>query len=245
MPTRLVLGSLLMASALIAGLRGGPATKPPLALAVAASLRPVAEAIAADFTHQTGRQVEIRSGGSEQLLMQLGREPCDLFLPADAGYVQRATADKLVSASFPLARMKAVVVAPRRLTWPQLVAPDCRIALARPETAAIGRQVREHLTRSGHWSELNRVVTASPETVTACLTAVRLNAADAAIVWDVVARTEPRLIVSELPELSGVEAQVTIAPCRNATDPDGARELVAFFRDAGRNHFAAAGFVLP
>ena len=239
---RLALGSLILATGLLAALRGGQASKPPVSILVAASLRPVAEAVAADFTERTGRRVEVRSGGSEQLLMQLGREPCDVFLPADDDYVTRAQGQGLVGEARRVATMHAVVVARAPLTWAALMGGQSRVALARPETAAIGLKTKLALTRSGRWSQLNRVVTASPETVTACLTAVTIGAADAAVVWDVVARAQPRLVVSELPELAGVTSVVSVAACCDSADPEAAREFIDYLFTEGRPHFARAGF---
>ena len=239
---RLALVSLALAAGLVAALRRDRTGEPPLSLAVAASLRPVAEAVAADFAERTGRRIEIRSGGSEQLLMQLGREPCDVFLPADDDYVARARNSGLVGESRRVATLRAVVVARAPLDWPALTGGRSRVALARPETAAIGLKTRLALTRSGRWSELNRVVTASPETVTACLTAVTIGAADAAVVWDVVARAQPRLVTSELPELAGVTSVVTVAACRDSADPEAARAFIDFLLTEGRPHFARAGF---
>ena len=237
-------GSLLLAVALVAALRAGPGGGPPVALAVAASLRPAAEAAAADFTARTGRRVEVRAGGSEHLLAQLAREPCDVFLPADSGYLDRARALGLVGPPTRLATMHAVAVARRPLNWAALIDPASRVALARPESAAIGRMTREQLTHSGRWGELDRAVAASPDTVTACVTAVRLGAADAAVVWDAVARAEPGLVASGLPELAGVRAEVAAAACTRG-DAERAEALIAFLANDGKMHFARAGFAPP
>lgn len=244
--------SALAAAGLVALLRtGGPADR-PLVVYTAASLRPVAEACAADYEAKTGRWVELRAGGSEYLLTQARQSatasPADVFLPADDSYLRDAAALGLTGSATSVGRMRAVVLGQYRVeTWAALTAPTTRLALADPRLAAVGRLTRGHLIATGKWADFSRRVVVNTDTVTESATAVRAGGVDVAVVWDVVARQHPTLSVSDLPELAGVTATVAAAVLCQSPEPEAAVDFVAFLADpaGGRPHFDRAGFAPP
>ena len=238
--------ALVFIAALASGCQSRPA--PTLVVLVAASLRPVAEAVAADY----GAGVELRFGGSEELVTQIAltREvaPADVFLPADASYLDACGPHAAVSA--PLTTMRAVALTrPDRVpaNLADLTAPGVRLGLASPQTAAIGKLTKMRLTESGRWDTLNARLTVTTDTVTQSANGVKLGTLDAAIVWDATARQfAPDLVGTPLPELAGVRAEVRAAVLGSTRRPEAAAAFLAFLAgDGGRRVFAAHGFAPP
>jgi molybdenum ABC transporter molybdate-binding protein len=249
--------SVVAAGALAAGLvvreraavgGGGPR---PLVVYAAASLRPPFTRIAADYEADTGRRVELRFGASEDILARVrlpnAAEPADLFAPADESYLTDAAKHGLIADSRPVARMHAVLlVAPGKgeqfREWSDFTSRDARVSLANAG-AAIGRLTRQRLTATGRWPELEpRAVGAG--TVTDSANAAKVGAADAAVVWDAVARNYPDQTVRELPELVGIEAEVRVATLRQSRDTAEAARFLRFVThtDHGLKRFRECGF---
>lgn len=217
----------------------------PLIVYCAAALKPAMQTIAAEYD----RPVEFRFGNSEQILAQasIGGEG-DLFLPADDSYVRTAQNSGVATESFPLAKMRVVVLAqpgnPRGIArLDDLLKKDLRLGQANPDAAAIGRVTREHLRKPGRWDALHANTFVYHTTVTDAANAVKLGSNDAAIVWDAVAANYPSLAMVKLPDLEGAIGSVEIALLRSATDPEPARRFIRFVKDEpGRKAFRAAGF---
>ncbi len=243
---RAILASGLLAAGLVAGLRADRAGGRPVVVYVAASLRPAIETCAADFSAATGRPVELRAGGSEHLLVQLARAPGDVYAPADDSYLLLARERGHAGAAVPLGRMRAVVLTKSAQSWADVTKPGHRVALAQPESAAVGRLTRDHLIRSDKWRELSPNIVVTPDTVTESALAVRAGAADSAVVWDVVAAASPQLRAVTVPELDGVYATVAAAPLSASPDPEGGRLFLEHLTsEAGRRVFARHGFAAP
>ena len=225
---------------------------PTLVLLAAASLRPVAEQVAADYGDRTGERVELRFGGSEELVTQVRLTaqvaPADVFLPADAGYLDACGPHAAVSG--PLTTMIAVVLTRRDAVpadWAAVTAPGVRLGLASPRTAAIGKLTRRHLAAAGRWDAFEARLAVTTDTVTQSANAVKLGTLDAAVVWDATARQfAPGLVGTPLPELAGVRAEVRAAVLSGSRRPDAAAAFLAFLAgDGGRRAFAAHGFAPP
>ena len=238
--------AVLLLAALTAGCQSR--TAPTLVVLVAASLRPVAESVAADY----GGGVELRFGGSEELVTQIAltREvaPADVFLPADASYLDACGPHAAVSP--PLTTMQAVALTrpdrvPEKLA--ALTAPGVRLGLASPQTAAIGKLTKLRLTEAGLWDTVSARLAVTTDTVTQSANGVKLGTLDAAIVWDATARQfAPDLVGTPLPELSGVRAEVRAAVLSGSRRPEAAAAFVAFLAgDGGRRAFADHGFAPP
>jgi molybdenum ABC transporter molybdate-binding protein len=255
-PTVPAVGSLVVLAGLVAALawRGADTSGSgarPLVVYCAESGRVPIGRIATEYEAQTGRRVELRFGASETLLTQAGlvnpSDPADLFLPADAYYVEQARARGLTAEVLPLAEMRAVVLTapgnPKGIAaWPDLLRAGTTVAVANPG-AAIGKLTREHLARTGKWAVLApHVVDAG--TVTQAATAAKIGSADAALVWDAVAFNYPGQAALELPELAGVTARVEVAVLAQSADPAAALALARYVTDPERGlvHFRAAGF---
>ncbi|MFO0804170.1 MAG: molybdate ABC transporter substrate-binding protein [Gemmataceae bacterium] len=218
----------------------------PLVVYCAAALKPAMQSVAAVYD----RPIEFRFGNSEQILAQasIGGDG-DLFLPADDSYVRTAQASGVATESFPLAKMRVVVLArpgnPRRIAkLEDLLQKGLKLGQANPDAAAIGRVTRAHLQKSGRWQELHANTLVFHTTVTDAANAVKLGSNDAAIVWDAVAANDPSLAVVKLPELEDAVGNVEIARLRSCTDSAAARRFVDFVKseEHGKKAFRAAGF---
>ena len=222
----------------------------PLKVHCAAALKPVMEAIAADYLRETGQRVEIEFGDSGKMLGQVTIRPDgDLFLPADDSYVRLAVEKKLVAQTIPLCRMRAVILTrpgnPYRVaTFDDLLKPGLRVGMANPDRAAIGKVVRDHLAKQGRWDVFAARLTAQHLNVTDAANAVQLGSTDATIVWDSVALSYPHLAVVTIPELDGAVGKVELAILAAAPDVGAARRFARYISasDRGLSHFRKAGF---
>jgi molybdate transport system substrate-binding protein len=83
---------------------------------------------------------------------------------------------------------------------------DVRLALANPDTAAVGRLARERLRDVGRWDAVRARAIVTRPTVGDVANDVKLGAADAAFVWDANVAQMPELKAVTLPEFAGVES---------------------------------------
>jgi molybdate transport system substrate-binding protein len=211
------------------------------------------EAIAADYSRETGQRVELRFGPSEDILNKARfpspTEPADLFIPADDSYIRQARDWGLTGTSIPIARVRAVLLTARGnskqlASWNDLLKEGVRVAVPNPG-AAVGKLAREHLVRTGKWAALQpHVIDAG--NVTDAANAAKAGGVDAAIVWDVVANgvNYREQTVLALPELDGVEGRVEVAVLLQSRDPIAALRFARYITaaDRGLAHFRAHGF---
>src|SRR5262245_59054255 len=220
----------------------------------AAALRHALEPAAEEFHRDTGINVELRFGASEELLTKLNvTRQGDLFLPADDSYVAQARELGLVEQDYNLASMTGVAVFranfpkdAQDLTWDDVFRPGFRLAQPNPATA-IGKITRAALEPTGLWARIEAARYTSVGTVTEAANAVKLGSADGAIIWDAVARAYPSLKVAKLPQLDRIRARVTIAVCNNAAARTPARWFAQYLAEptGGQKHFVAAGYAPP
>lgn len=253
--TRTAVASAVVLVAAVVALRfwARPGGDPPLVVAAAAATRPALEPAAADFTRRTGRAVELRFGGSGDLLAQLrapGGGRADLFLPIDESYTREARAAGVTDGpTHPVGSFRAaVLVAPGNpkgvRAWADLARPGVRVAVP-AAGAGIGKLARDHLQATGRWDAI-RAGVVDTGNVTDAANACRTGGVEAAIVWREVA-AQPAYAGQEWftpDELAGVTATAEVAVVAGAADPAAARALAAFLADpdGGRRHFRAAGF---
>ncbi len=238
------LGALLLTPAQRDGQRGPQAevaaVAPPIVLFCAASNRSVIEAILADYRAETGREVVVQYGPSQTLLASLSiRGTADLFLPADASYLEMAAEQGLIESRFPLAEMRAVVAVPRGnplglATLEDLVAGDLRLAMANPDATAIGMVTKRAFEASGEWEPMAEAVDVFMTTVNEVANAVKLNAADAGIVYDAVLHDYPDLEAVAFEALQGIRSEVGLGVASGTTQPHAAYHLARYIAAADR-----------
>lgn len=213
---------------------------PPVVLFCAASNRSVMDTILTDYLAETGREVVVQYGPSQTLLASLSISgTADLFLPADASFLEMAHEQGLIESQFPLAEMRAVVAVPagnpRRLaTLDDLVAGDLRLAMANPEATAIGMVTKRTLEASGAWEPLAAAVDVTMTTVNEVANAVKLDAADAGIVYDAVLHDYPDLEAVAFEALDGIRSKVGLAVVSGTTQPQAASHLARYIAAADR-----------
>jgi len=223
-----------------------------LVLYCAAGLLKPVEEISAEYQREYGGKIQIEPGGSGTLLSKLRVAPgsADLFLAAEESYVREARAQGLVAEILPVARQHVVIAVqagnPRKIAAPaDLLRPEVTVVLPNPELAAVGRAVKRALAGSGQWEALvaqTRQASAKVSlvgTVNEAAQAVKLGAADAAIVWDATARQFGIEFV-EVPALEQKTVeQVTLGVVASGEHPAEALHFARYLaaRDRGQLSF--------
>ena len=250
-----ILGSAVVVAALVLMLVWTPGTshrrgaQQPLVVYCAAGLNlPVAEVIK-EYEGEFGAAVRVQYGGSGTLLSNLrAAQTGDLYLAADASYIQIARAQGLIAETIPLATQRPVIAAakgnPKEIQAAKdLLRADLRVALGNPDAASIGKQTQTALTKAGLWENLKQAVQARgvfKPTVNDVANDVKIGTVDAGVVWDSTARQYPELeIVAPLTEDSGFVMEITVAVLRSSRQPTEALRFARYLsaRDKGLEAF--------
>ena len=229
--------------------RGGKSSE-PIVLFCAASTRAVMELIRADYEKEFGREVVVQYGASQVLLSSFEVSGTgDLYLPADDSYLEIAKQKSLVAEVLPIARMRAVVAVkkgnPKSIrSLDDLLSIDIRLVQADPESAAIGKVVRDALVKSGDWQRVADSTTAYRTTVTDVANDIVLGAADAGFIFDAVLHAYPALQAVAISPLESVTSQVSIAVIASSKQPQAALHFARYAsaRDRGLKRYAEQGF---
>jgi len=230
----------------------GRGQREELVLYCAAGLIKPVERISAEYQKEYGGRIRIEPGGSGTLLSKLRVAPgsADLFLAAEDSYIREARAQGLVAEVLPVARQHAVIAVkagnPQKIAAPaDLLRPEVRVVLPNPELAAVGRAVKRALAGSGQWEALAAQTRQSAAevslvgTVNEAAQAVKLGAADAAIVWDSTAQIFGTQFV-EIPAWEqGTMEQVTLGVVASGEHPTQALHFARYLaaRDRGQLAF--------
>ncbi len=221
-----------------------------IVLHCAASNRAVMESIRQEYEQEFERNVEIQYGPSQTLLSGIEvTNTGDLFLPADDSYLVMADEKGLIEETIEIAKMQGVIVVPKGNpknihTLDDLVREDVRLVLASPDSAAIGKVVRDTLQDIDRWEAIEKATTAFRATVNEVANDVKLGAADAGIVYDAVLHTYPDLAFVEIAELAPTASQVSVAVIKSSKQPADALHFARYLsaRDRGLKHYGEHGF---
>ena len=216
----------------------------------AAANRPVMEAIAADYQKEYARNVQLQFGASQALLAAMEvNQTGDLFIPADASYLELGRDKGLVEEVLPIAGMRPVVVTakgnPKQLRGvSDLWRADVRVVHPSPEATAIGKLARELMQPAGAWDSLVKHSQSERLTVTDVANDVAMGAADAGIVYDVVARSYPELEAGVVDAWKEASSPVSIGVLTSASSPASALHFARYVaaRDRGQKRFQELGF---
>ncbi len=175
-------------------------TAETLTLYCAAGIKGPVEETIADYERYYRRRhgrpirIDVEYAGSGTLLrrLQVAREG-DLYLAGDASFIHKAREEGLVQESLELARMTPVIAMSGRVageinSLQDLLDGDYRIAIGVPDATAVGDATRAALEQIGKWEEFEGKVAVTKPTVNDLGNDVKIGAADAAIVFDVIAR---------------------------------------------------------
>ena len=213
--------------------------------------KPMAEIIAAYEREFPGRKIEVTYGGSGALLSKIkAQRNGDLYLAADASFIELARMNGLAAESIPVARIRPVIVVkegnPKKITAvDDLMREDVRVALGNPEAASVGKTAKKLMIKLSRWEELQKAIEARgmyKPTVNEIANDVKIDAADAAIVWDSIAGQYPEL---EAVDIEGARKQTVTICVLNSTEVSPSALHFARFataRDRGLDFFGKHGF---
>ena len=147
-------------------------------------------------------KIEVSYSGSGTLLTKIRAQMSgDLYLAADSSYIQIAQEKGIAKESIPVARLWPVIVVkngnPKKiLKVDDLMREDVRVNLGNPEAASVGKKTKKLMTSLGKWDLLKKAVDTRGNfkpTVNEIANDVKIDAADAAIVWNSIASQYPEL----------------------------------------------------
>ncbi|MEX2531814.1 MAG: molybdate ABC transporter substrate-binding protein [Gemmatimonadota bacterium] len=162
---------------------------PPLMVLTASDLVAAFDELVPRFEAMEGQRVDVVAGSSGQLATQIRHgAPADLFLSADAGFVDGLIADGRIDAQTRVAYAVgplALAVPPGRTPPPHLgdlrLPAYATLTIANPDHAPYGMAAREALRTTGVWDELGpRLILA--ENVAQAVQFVRTGNVDVAVV---------------------------------------------------------------
>lgn len=239
--------------------RGGPSNTGDLTMYTAAGMKPAVEDVVEQYEKEFGVKVTLQYGGSNTLLSQLKTDRYstpDLYLAADQYYLDQAVADGLAAEVLPIGDQFPVIAVPKGNprgidSIDDLLGDDVIVAIANPESAAIGRAVKEALEAvpAGEqtlWDRLEQHVTDSgvfKDTVNYVANDVKIGSVDAGIVWNTtVASPKYRedLEAVVVPELEHQTNQIGVAVLKSSQRPSAALHFARYLtaRDRGLPAFA-------
>jgi molybdate transport system substrate-binding protein len=158
-----------------------------------AGLRPPMEELAKLFEKRTGTQVDVAYKGSGCLLadIEFSRKG-DLYMPGEAEYMEQAVRKGFIIEHRPVATMETVIITPLHqkvavASLSDLAKPGVKVGLGADPQVAVGAAARKVLTKAGLWDAVSKNVTMNALNVVELANACKLDALDAAIVWDATA----------------------------------------------------------
>ncbi len=217
-------------------LLAGCGESPQLTLYCGAGIRPpVAEAVE-EFRRREGVTVECDYAGSEVLLSRIKlAERGDLYMPGEVYYVDLAREQGLVATSKTVCYFVPVILVqkgnPKGIQGLEdLLRPELKVGLGDAEACAIGRQCAMIFEKSGIDAEqIDRHVDFRSMTVNELANSVKVEALDAAIVWDGVAATVADTTdVVPIPLQQNVVSTVAIGMLASSDRPERAARFVEF-----------------
>lgn len=233
----------------LAGCKSSPSNT--VHLSAAMSTREAVEAVAKDFTRETGIPVDVNTGASSTLAKQIENgADADLFLSADEEWADYLEKRGLVAQRRDLLGNRLVVVTPANLVAKLHSLSDLKgenfqhIALARAEVPA-GAYARQALKKAGVWDAVaNRVVEGGD--VRAVLTYVERGEVEAGFVYATDAKVSSKVRVAyDVPaDLHEPIRYPLVRLKRQHDNPSTGRFYDYLSGDTARKRFEEAGFTV-
>ncbi|HVI30015.1 molybdate ABC transporter substrate-binding protein [Hansschlegelia sp.] len=253
---RVLLGLSLAAPPLAAHAQeAGPRT--PVVVFAAASLKNALDAVATDWTATSGVQVRVSYAASSALAKQIEQDaPADLFISADAAWMDYVAAKKLIAPESRvdlLGNRLALVAGPDWNKGEVDLKPgadlagllgDGRLAMGEVNSVPAGKYGKAALTSLGLWDSVSAKV-AGAENVRAALALVSRGEAPLGIVYrtDAAADSSVR-IVGTFPADSHPAIVYPAAMLTASKNPNAAAFLKHLASSQARKTFEAAGFTV-
>lgn len=253
---RPLLVSFVVVTALILLLRpAGFRKESPRTLLVycAAVVRTPVEEIARAYEKEHGVAIQLQFGGSGTLLSNLQVSGAgDLFIAADASYIDIAREKNLVAEALPVVQVQPVLLVakgnPKNIQGiADLQRADVRASLANPDAASIGKVTQKILEAHRQWDATKAAIQdrgVFKPTVSDVANDVKLGAVDVGVVWNATARQYPDLEALDFPEAAQTHETVMIAVLKQAADLDAASDFMYYLTAEGKGMavFTAQGF---
>ncbi len=199
----------------------------------AAGIRPPVVAATEQFFQEQGTQVRLIYNNSGGLLSTIALRPeGDLYVPADALYVERGREKGLFAESIPLARFRLVVAVkkgnPKNIrNLDDVLRSDVNFVVCNTEAGA-GHKTKGFLEKAGRWADVNEKVKTMQPTVVAAAEAVKTSpTVDAGFIWDATARQFDLEIVP-VAELEPAVATISVAVLKSCEAPATALRLARY-----------------
>ncbi|MFV2067396.1 MAG: substrate-binding domain-containing protein [Pirellulales bacterium] len=210
------------------------AREKPLIVFCAAGIRPPVEELARQYQEEMGVPIQLQYGPSGTLESKIEVNPKgDLFIPAGVDpFILRCQEKGLVAETIPLARFRLVLaVNPESAhavgSLDDLFQKEIGFSLAN-EQAAVGRQTRRLLEKTGDWSRVRDGAKVTKLTVNDVAQDIAMGTqVVAGFVWDSTARQFDLKIV-DIPQLSDGESTITAGLLTGTADPAAALRFARY-----------------
>jgi molybdate transport system substrate-binding protein len=220
-----------------------------LFICCAAGIKGPVEAIAREYEKAFGTRVELTFGPSQTLLANITlTKRGDLYIPADDSYLDSARQKNLIAEVVPLAEMTAVLALKKGASTNlqslhDLLASSVTLAQANPDAAAIGKLMRDKLSKAD-WEALRARTAVFKPSVTEVANDVKLGTVGGAFIWNAMAAQYPDVQIISLPELDPVKARVAAAVLNCSRQPTAALRFARFLSasDKGLKEFERNGY---
>lgn len=226
----------------------------PLTIFAASSIAPLLAGLAKD-PDVSLPVARLSQGGSATLARQIeAGAPADIFVSADAEWMDWAMARKLVKpetrrvfASNALVLIAGAgdmnIPAPAPGFPLKAALGTGRLAMGHPESVPAGRYGKQALETLGVWSDVRERIAAT-ENVTAAVTLVARGEAPAGIAYATDVRDLKTVrIVGAFPDGSHAKILYHAAVVSHATHPDAAAYLAGLLSDTARRYAARHGYL--
>lgn len=227
----------------------------PLLVYCAAGIRLPVEAAAKQYEEEFGRKIQIDYGSSGELEgrleidKQAGKSRCDLYIPADTSFSQRArqkqlTVEQLVLAKFRLVLgLKSTASSAELKSVDDLLQSGMSYTICDPK-AGVGKKTMTTLERSGKWAVVDEKKKAAFPRVTEAANAIQTsNDVDAGFIWDTTA-TQFGLSSVVLEEIKDAVSTITVNVVSSTKRPTSALHFARYLAasDKGQTVFPKHGF---
>ena len=214
---------------------------------------PVRETIAAYQEEYPNVRVEVIPSGSGQLMAKvLAGEKGDLFLGADASYVNTAFEKGAIAERLDVA-VQWPVISVRKDSKLQvdglesLLAEGLKIGLGNPDGPAIGKSAKNILEKAGLWDRVKAAVEKRgvfKPTVQELANDLKLGTIDVAILLDGTVAQHPELAAIPIPKELNERLDISIGVMKTSERPTRALHFARYLtaRDRGLAHFAKYGY---
>ena len=226
----LVLGLCLFSLKNLAG--PGDEVEDTLVVFCAAGIKkPVAE-IARRYQDEFGVEVQLQYGGTGTLLSQVQiAKQGDLFIAADDTAVATAKEKGAVREVLVMAVQYPVIAVaegnPKGIkTADDLLRDDVRVALGDPKSASIGKATRRGM--GSRWEALEEKAAVVKLTVTEIAQDLRVDAVDAAVIWNSTVPQFKGLEAVRAPEFDAELDNVSVSVLDATTQPAGALRFARY-----------------